>query len=90
MWKSKLDSEIYGIPTFVPQVTQSSVFDEFQEAFAVTACSTKGIIYLLDIISGVPISTFNIGSEIFSSPCAIGNRVLVGCRDNCLYCLEIK
>jgi acyl-CoA synthetase len=64
-------------------------------------CSTTGVIFLIDFQGGQVVAQCQLSGEIFSSPVVfcqkqqlgeqqeqlIGN-IIVGCRDNHLYCLE--
>ena len=56
----------------------------------VIALSTKGTLYELDITDGHILKTFALDGEVFSSPVIVGNKVVVGCRDDYLYCLELS
>ena len=39
--------------------------------------------------NGVAISNLWLKGEVFSSPILIGRSLVVGCRDNLLYCFEL-
>lgn len=51
--------------------------------------STVGTLYVLDLHSGVLLDSYSLPGEVFSSPVVVGNRLLVGCRNDYIYSLEI-
>lgn len=55
----------------------------------VWVCSTKGTLYCLSLDSGDTLVTWSLPGPVFSSPVIVGNEMLIGCRDDYLYCLEI-
>ncbi|KAK6173896.1 hypothetical protein SNE40_017271 [Patella caerulea] len=55
----------------------------------VVTISTNGDLSILDLITGNVKGVYKLPGEVFSSPVVVGNRVLIGCRDNFLYCLQI-
>ena len=57
---------------------------------AVTVCSVDGILYIINIVNGEILAKHHFPGKTFSSPCVVNNKILVGCRDNSLYCLTIK
>ncbi|XP_068720110.1 beta-alanine-activating enzyme-like isoform X2 [Montipora capricornis] len=56
---------------------------------AVFVVTTVGTINVLDLYSGVRLGLYSLPGEIFSSPVVVDKRILVGCRNDYLYCLEI-
>jgi len=56
--------------------------------------SVKGILYMLDLSDNFSIvSTFNVGSPIFSSICVDADSdasVVFGCHDHHVYCVDVK
>jgi len=57
--------------------------------FGVWVCSTKGTLYCLSYDSGHQLMALSLPGPVFSSPVVTGNKILIGCRDDYLYCLEI-
>ena len=58
-------------------------------AFAVV-CTRIGTVVLLDMTKGDVIARCSCEGEIFSSPVVAKNKIIVGCRDNNLYCFDVK
>jgi acyl-CoA synthetase len=56
----------------------------------VFVCSTRGTLYCLSLDRGVFVSSWSFSGQVFSSPVVVGNDILVGCRDDFLYCMEIN
>jgi len=52
-------------------------------------CSTQGEVILLNQKMGEEMGRFRLSGEVFSSPLLLGNKLVVGCRDNFLYCLNV-
>ncbi|XP_022079526.1 acyl-CoA synthetase family member 4-like isoform X2 [Acanthaster planci] len=55
----------------------------------VATCSTEGSLVILDLKSGEVIASCRLPGEVFSSPVAHWDCVIVGCRDDNVYCVEI-
>lgn len=56
----------------------------------VCVCSSAGCLYLLNFSTGHLISSYCLPGEVFSSPVVIDNSIIVGCRDDYVYCINIK
>lgn len=89
-WKQKLAAEVYSSP-FSVQVSRCD--HEGHTACVpakalVIAASTTGMLYMLDIETGRVLAEYLLPHEVFSSPVAVGNTVVIGCRDNFLYCFD--
>uniref|UniRef100_A0A6P8HHV0 Beta-alanine-activating enzyme-like isoform X1 n=1 Tax=Actinia tenebrosa TaxID=6105 RepID=A0A6P8HHV0_ACTTE len=56
----------------------------------VVVCSIQGTIYCLSLDEGHLVSSWSFPGQVFSSPILVGNDILVGCRDDFLYCLTIN
>ena len=64
--------------------------DVLEEDNLLVCCTTGGYVNLLDPATGdVVMSTEKFPGEIFSSPVTSGDKVLVGCRNNFLYCFDM-
>ena len=94
-WLFTADSQIYSTP-FVSQLfyrcgseNESRTQTSMVSVWAVFVFSTSGKMYALDLPSGLTLSDpVSLPGEVFSSPVVVSNRVLIGCRDDYLYCLE--
>ncbi len=51
-------------------------------------CSSKGCIYVMNPLDGSVIGSIELPGEIFSSPVIVNNRIVVGCRDELVYCVQ--
>ena len=92
IWKFEANSPVYSTPAILQcRTTESneSTANTLQRNFAV-ACSTKGTLYVIDLASGELVTSYNFPGEIFSSPVVVGNSVVVGCRDNNVYCIQMQ
>ncbi|XP_018798940.1 PREDICTED: acyl-CoA synthetase family member 4 homolog isoform X1 [Bactrocera latifrons] len=79
LWKNQLESNIFASPLAV-----SLQDDEY-----VLCCSTSGLIAVLQVETGEMITKYKLSGEIFSTPCNLGNKIFIGCRDNFLYSFSI-
>jgi outer membrane protein assembly factor BamB len=86
IWKTALDSAVYSTP-FVWQCPckDNCYYPAAGGSKCVVACSQKGFIYLLAHSTGQVLAKIVCGHEIFSSPVAHDDRIIVGCRDNYVY-----
>nr|XP_042911125.1 beta-alanine-activating enzyme isoform X2 [Parasteatoda tepidariorum] len=80
LWNFSCDAPIYATPF---------IFKWNGENFVAVA-STKGSIYILKLKNGKLIMSYNCPGEIFSSPVIVNNLLLIGCRDNNVYCFKIE
>ncbi|KAG7263220.1 hypothetical protein CRUP_036226 [Coryphaenoides rupestris] len=51
--------------------------------------STDGTVWILDVRDGRKVATLALPGELFSSPVAWERTLVVGCRNNMVYCLEL-
>lgn len=82
-WKTQLNSEVYSVPS-LGHVTSHVTTD------ILCVCTSKGTIYLLHATSGYILVQEELPSNIFSSPLITYNCVIVGCRNNNMYCIEVN
>ena len=83
-WKIKLDSAIGSCP-FIGSLILP------QGDLAICCCCTvNGNLFILDLATGRTLTTMKLPGEIFSSPLIIGDRIVIGCRDNNVYCLKVN
>ncbi|KAG1964383.1 beta-alanine-activating enzyme [Pimephales promelas] len=52
-------------------------------------CSTDGKVWVLDGETGTLMATLSLPGELFSSPVVWGHNLVVGCRNDYVYCLEL-
>lgn len=52
-------------------------------------CSTDGKVWVLDGETGTLKATLSLPGELFSSPVVWGHNLVVGCRNDYVYCLEL-
>ncbi len=79
LWKVETAGQIFASPKkFV-----------FESTSLVLACSTSGIVYIVDL-NGKLVKRFRIDGEIFSSPAVADNSVVIASRNNLLYCFDLK
>ena len=45
---------------------------------------------IFDLRSGEVLASCQLPGEVFSSPVVVGDYLVVGCRDDYVYCLEIS
>ena len=83
-WKIKLNSAIGSCP-FIG----SLVLPQGKVAIC-CCCTVNGNVFILDVATGRTLATTKLPGEIFSSPLIVGDRIIMGCRDNYVYCLKIN
>ena len=99
-WSFTTDGQVYATP-FITELNASP--SRSSDAFscherdtsgdvpmAVYTFSTTGTLYMLDFNSGRLLGSYSLPGEVFSSPVVVDNRVLIGCRDDFLYSLEVS
>ena len=91
-WKTQLASEIYSIPCCCSLKLNAYATPAKQavEVFALCVCVTSGQVCILSANGGDIIGQFQLPGHVFSSPVSTGNAVIVGCRDDNVYCLEVS
>ncbi|NXN08898.1 ACSF4 enzyme, partial [Indicator maculatus] len=82
LWKFKATSSVYGAPF----VFQS---DGFKNRILLAAVSTDGSVWILNAKSGTAEGTDKLPGEVFSSPVVWGTKLVVGCRNDYVYCLDL-
>uniref|UniRef100_T1IUS3 Carrier domain-containing protein n=1 Tax=Strigamia maritima TaxID=126957 RepID=T1IUS3_STRMM len=81
-WILQMNSPIYASPF--------SLFNCSKERsghVGVIACIT-GEIKLVSVINGSEIASYTLSGEIFSSPVILKDKLVIGCRDNFVYCFD--
>ncbi|GFV75471.1 beta-alanine-activating enzyme [Trichonephila clavipes] len=80
VWKFCGDSPIYSTP-FAFQWKQSKY---------IAVASVSGVLYILDQTHGEVKHSWKCPGEIFSSPTVLNNFLVIGCRDNNVYCFSLS
>ena len=55
----------------------------------VCVCCTTGYLYILDIVNGRLLTSHQVDGELFSSPVVYKDSIVVGCRDDNVYCFNV-
>ncbi|KAM9329496.1 beta-alanine-activating enzyme [Gastrophryne carolinensis] len=82
VWKYETSSRVYATPFVFPK-------PHAEKTELLAAAATDGGLCILDACSGAAISHCTLGGEIFSSPVVCHSRLLLGCRNNYLYCFDL-
>ncbi|XP_073501541.1 beta-alanine-activating enzyme isoform X2 [Phyllobates terribilis] len=82
LWRYKTSSRVYSTPFTFPNPHSGNT-----ELLAVA--STDGNLWILDAHSGLLVSQYALAGEIFSSPVVYGHQLVVGCRNNYVYCFDL-
>ena len=93
VWSFVGDSQIYSSLCTYPNivgVSHSKANSYTNNSIFVLTICTSGFIYLLRLSSGECVMSCHLPGEIFSSPVLVDSDILVGCRDNFLYCLTVN
>lgn len=63
---------------------------ELKSCISLTACvATNGVVFIVNTRTGAKLGHVKLPGEVFSSPVVVGNHLVVGCRDNCVYCYTL-
>lgn len=96
-WSTKVDGPVYATPCFIAYTyscdsaaweTSAKQPTESSRVCTIIA-TTRGTIYLLASSSGTILKTFSLAGEVFSSPVVVGRDIVIGCRNNYLYCVTL-
>ncbi|XP_065552996.1 beta-alanine-activating enzyme isoform X1 [Lathamus discolor] len=82
LWKFKASSSVYGTPF----VFRS---DDLKNKILLAAISTDGKVWILNAKSGTAEGVDKLPGEVFSSPVVWGTKLVVGCRNDYVYCLDL-
>ncbi|NWV40964.1 ACSF4 enzyme, partial [Grantiella picta] len=82
LWKFEATSSIYGTPF----IFQS---DDLNNKILLAAVSTDGRVWILNAKSGTAEGVDKLPGEVFSSPVVWGTKLVVGCRNDYVYCLDL-
>ncbi|XP_015281810.1 PREDICTED: acyl-CoA synthetase family member 4 isoform X2 [Gekko japonicus] len=82
MWKFETTSTVYATPF----VFHSR---DLEDKTLLAVISTDGRIWILNAKTGVVEGSGKLPGEVFSSPVVWGTKLVVGCRNNYVYCLDL-
>ncbi|KAM6135742.1 beta-alanine-activating enzyme isoform 2-T3 [Phoenicopterus ruber ruber] len=82
LWKFEATSSVYGTPF----VFQS---DDLKNKILLAAISTDGKVWILNAKNGTAEGVDKLPGEVFSSPVVWGTKLVVGCRNDYVYCLDL-
>ncbi|KAM9286313.1 beta-alanine-activating enzyme [Cariama cristata] len=82
LWKFEATSSVYGTPF----IFQS---DDLKNKILLAAVSTDGKVWILNAKSGTAEGIDKLPGEVFSSPVVWGTKLVVGCRNDYVYCLDL-
>ena len=96
-WRFTTDGPVYSSPFVAVMEGSMSCHTmcntrprDNRDAQLVTfALSHVGTLYILNFYSGIILVFYSLPGEVFSSPIKFDDQILIGCRDNYLYSLEI-
>ncbi|XP_069869292.1 beta-alanine-activating enzyme isoform X1 [Dipodomys merriami] len=81
-WKLETTSRVYATPFAFHHPNHSS------ETF-LAAASTDGKLWILESQSGQLQGVYELPGEVFSSPVVWESMLIIGCRNNYIYCLDL-
>ncbi|NWT00809.1 ACSF4 enzyme, partial [Mionectes macconnelli] len=82
LWKFEATSSVYGTPF----IFQS---DDLSNKILLAAVSTDGKVWILNAKTGTAEGVEKLPGEVFSSPVVWGTKLVVGCRNDYVYCLDL-
>ncbi|XP_012496551.1 PREDICTED: acyl-CoA synthetase family member 4 [Propithecus coquereli] len=81
-WKFETTSRVYATPFVFHNQSQSN-------EMLLAAASTDGKLWVLDSQTGQLQSVYELPGEVFSSPVVWESMLIIGCRNNYVYCLDL-
>ncbi|XP_009205312.2 beta-alanine-activating enzyme isoform X2 [Papio anubis] len=81
-WKFETTSRVYATPFAFHNCNSSN-------EMLLAAASTDGKLWILESQSGQLQSVYELPGEVFSSPVVLESMLIIGCRDNYVYCLDL-
>jgi outer membrane protein assembly factor BamB len=76
IWRHELDGEIFASPDY-----------ESGDGGRIVAATSAGTVQIVSP-SGETLSSWQLSGQVFSSPLFLPGRIVVGSRDNFLYCYD--
>lgn len=84
VWSVNLGAAIYSTPF------SEVVFQNGAQCAVCIAATTAGKLFIVDACTGLKVHELSFRGEIYSSPVVSDKKIFFGCRDNCVYCVDIK
>nr|XP_010342433.1 beta-alanine-activating enzyme isoform X2 [Saimiri boliviensis boliviensis] len=81
-WKFETTSRVYATPFAFHNYNGSN-------EMLLAAASTDGKLWILESQSGQLQSVYELPGEVFSSPVVLESTLIIGCRNNYVYCLDL-
>ncbi|XP_054845846.1 beta-alanine-activating enzyme [Eublepharis macularius] len=82
MWKFEATSTVYATPFVFHS-------HDLEDKALLAVISTDGRIWILNAKTGVVEGSGKLPGEVFSSPVVWGTKLVVGCRNNYVYCFDL-
>ncbi|KAJ0065296.1 hypothetical protein NL108_007026, partial [Boleophthalmus pectinirostris] len=84
IWRFETSGRVYSSPcvfgTSAPRVRGTLV----------GLASTDGSVWILDVETGLKRASHTLPGELFSSPVVHMDSLVIGCRNDCVYCLKLE
>ncbi|CAN9498933.1 unnamed protein product [Ophioblennius macclurei] len=84
LWSFQTTGKVYGSACVLDGSAAG------RRGLLVGLASTDGTVWILDGRDGRMLANHKLPGELFSSPVAWGRSLVVGCRDDYVYCLKLK
>ncbi|CAL8256290.1 unnamed protein product [Merluccius merluccius] len=88
-WRFQTSGRVYASPCVVEAGGPAAAAAGGPAEFLVAAASTDGAVWLLDGRDGRNVASLGLPGELFSSPVAWERSLVVGCRNDMVYCVEL-
>lgn len=82
LWKFETTSSVYATPFVFHS-------HDLESETLLAAISTDGTVWVLNAKNGLVAGVEKLPGEVFSSPVVCGSRLVVGCRNDYVYCLDL-
>jgi acyl-CoA synthetase len=90
-WSTSVDGPVYATPCFISLTKQetSTPLPLHSDSVYIVVATTKGTMYFLAASDGMILKTLVLPGEVFSSPVTVGRDIVLGCRNDYLYCVKL-
>ncbi|XP_078073542.1 beta-alanine-activating enzyme [Mustelus asterias] len=83
VWKFETSKQVYAVPFVFTNC-------DLDDRTLVAVISTDGNLWILAAATGELVTSYSLPGEVFSSPVLWKKTLIVGCRNNYVYCLEMS